>query len=193
MGFFAQLPVEYGVLQSAATGEGPAITSICFSAVVALPGNHGAGMGLARGGGGSTELGKSTVAWFKAGHRSPAGKKKEECSFKVQNTQRFWFLFCIYTVFVCTLNKKQVTALVQRLKSFSASPHKIMRTVHLFQKPDIVQRDRDLISVKFIHWQKMKFNNRNLNCTCFCRTICQAQEAPKTEPSDQWYYQERTN
>lgn len=61
-GFFAQLPVEYAVLQSAATGEGPAITSICFSAVVALPGNHGAGMGLARGGGGSTELGESTVA-----------------------------------------------------------------------------------------------------------------------------------
>lgn len=60
--FFAQLPVEYAVLQSAATGEGPAITSICFSAVVALPGNHGAGMGLARGGGGSTELGESTVA-----------------------------------------------------------------------------------------------------------------------------------
>lgn len=62
MGFFAQLPVEYAVLQSAAMGEGPAITSICFSAVVALPGNHGAGMGLARGGGGSTELGESTVA-----------------------------------------------------------------------------------------------------------------------------------
>lgn len=61
-GFFAQLPVEYAVLQSAATGEGPAISSICFSSVVALPGNHGAGMGLARRGGGSAELGESTVA-----------------------------------------------------------------------------------------------------------------------------------
>lgn len=62
VGFFAQLPVEYAVLQSAATGEGPAISSICFSSVVALPGNHGAGMGLARRGGGSTELGESAVA-----------------------------------------------------------------------------------------------------------------------------------
>lgn len=42
--------------------RGPAISSICFSSVVALPGNHGAGMGLARRGGGSTELGESTVA-----------------------------------------------------------------------------------------------------------------------------------
>ena len=56
-GFFAQLPAEYAVSQSAATGEGPAISS-----VVALPGNHGAGVGLARRGGGSTELGESTVA-----------------------------------------------------------------------------------------------------------------------------------
>jgi len=51
------LPAEYAVSQSAATGEGPAISS-----VVALPGNHGAGVGLARRGGGSTELGESTVA-----------------------------------------------------------------------------------------------------------------------------------
>lgn len=184
--FFAQLPVEYAVLQSAATGEGPAITSICFSAVVALPGNHGAGMGLARGGGGSTELGESTVAWFKAGHRSPAEEKeKEESSFKFQNTQRFWFLLCIYTVFVYTLNKKQATALVQILKSFSASPHKAMTTLHLFQKADAFQRDRDLISVKFLPWQKMKFNNWNLNCTSFYRTTYQDQQALKAEPSDQ--------
>lgn len=62
VGFFAQLPVECSVLQSAATGEGPAISSTCFSPLVALPGNHGAGMGLARRRGGSTELGESTVA-----------------------------------------------------------------------------------------------------------------------------------
>lgn len=93
----------------------------------------------------------------------------------------------MYTVFVCTLNKKQAAALVQILKSFSASPHKIMRTLHPFQKPDAVQRDGDLISVKFIHWQKMKFNNWNLNCTPFYRTTCQAQQALKAEPSDQWW------
>lgn len=34
-----------------------------------------------------------------------------------------------------------------------------MRTMHPFQKADAVQREGDLISVKFIHWQKMKFNN----------------------------------
>lgn len=117
----------------------------------------------------------------------PLQKKKEESSFKLQNMWIFWFLLCIYTVFVCTLNKKQAAALVQILKSFSASPHKIMRTLHPFQKPDAVQRDGDLISVKFIHWQKMKFNNWNLNCTPFYRTTCQAQQALKAEPSDQWW------
>lgn len=59
---FLQMPLEYAVLQSAATDEGPAMSSICFSFAVALPGNHGAGVGVAGRGCGSAELGESTVA-----------------------------------------------------------------------------------------------------------------------------------
>lgn len=59
---FLQMPLEYAVLQSAATDEDPAMSSICFSFAVALPGNHGAGVGLAGRGCGSAELGESTVA-----------------------------------------------------------------------------------------------------------------------------------
>lgn len=84
------------VLQSAATGGGPAISSVCFSSVVALPGNHGAGVGLAGRGGGSTELREPAVARFKAGHRSSAMKTQAVVRFRIY---KVWFsamyLHCI--------------------------------------------------------------------------------------------------
>lgn len=43
----------------------------------ALPGDHGAGLGVVGGGGGGAELGETAVARLQAGHGTPEGRETE--------------------------------------------------------------------------------------------------------------------
>lgn len=86
--FFQFVKDDYAALWLASTDEGPAISFFGFLLAVALPGNHGAGVRLARRGCSSTKLRKSTVARFKAAHGPSAAKERERERQTHTHTQR---------------------------------------------------------------------------------------------------------